>query len=278
MRAKPAGKGLSALVRGLREMEEERLDDEMDLLREMEMEIDNPQRSEPKEAKVFVFDSQVPDMPLGADGENESESEVDEDALNKKSQGRDSRPFKTWKKKGQKRTTRRVCLKPSTAKWKPEPKWNGGKEVESDQESAEAIAETQEQPPPPPPLQPSSSTLRPQTPIIITSNNTLDDSSPNSDSGSDFAQDHALHPPTKAGKTPTSRTRLEAANAPNKHDSAIGEDAKANGGESSKVGRKRKKVAATAHANFRALKIRGFAGGKSGMRRGRGGRFAAGRR
>lgn len=72
------GKGLSALVQGLRDMEEERMEDDMDVLRELEAEqdaMDNP--------KVDVEDSQA-----GGAGR------------------------KPYKKKGQKRTTRRVRMKP----------------------------------------------------------------------------------------------------------------------------------------------------------------------
>lgn len=69
------GKGLSAIVQGLRDMEEERLDDDMDVLREIE--------AEQEAAKVEVDDSQAP--------------------VNQ-------RP--PPKKKGQKRTTRRVVMRP----------------------------------------------------------------------------------------------------------------------------------------------------------------------
>lgn len=73
------GKGLSALVQGLRDMEEERMEDDMDVLRELEAEqnaMENPE--------VDVEDSQTG--------------------------GGASR--KPYKKKGQKRTTRRVRMKP----------------------------------------------------------------------------------------------------------------------------------------------------------------------
>lgn len=70
------GKGLSALVQGLRDMEEERMDDDMDVLREVE--------AEQAAANVGVDDSQA--------------------------QTNDTRP--PPKKKGQKRTTRRVNMRP----------------------------------------------------------------------------------------------------------------------------------------------------------------------
>ncbi|KAJ0426285.1 DNA replication/checkpoint protein [Aspergillus carlsbadensis] len=69
------GKGLSQLVQGLRDMEEERMEDEWDILREIE--IDQEQ------SNVDVPDSQAPDA-IG----------------------------RTYKKRGQKRTTRLVKMKP----------------------------------------------------------------------------------------------------------------------------------------------------------------------
>lgn len=75
------GKGLSQIVQGLRDMEEERLDDDLDALREME--------NEQQGTGVEVADSQIPADPT--------------------TQGR------TYKKKGQKRTTRLVRMKPVVA-------------------------------------------------------------------------------------------------------------------------------------------------------------------
>ena len=124
-----AGKGLSALVKGLREMEEERLDEELDMLKEIE-DGDTP-AGRLQEAKVLVIDSQRPDMPLGPDGSVDlggNEDFADE------GKGRDGKPLKVWKKKGQKRTTRKVVIKPTTGKWKPEPAWNLGNESEDDDE------------------------------------------------------------------------------------------------------------------------------------------------
>ncbi|BCR87858.1 protein sld2 [Aspergillus chevalieri] len=73
------GKGLSALVQGLRDMEEERMEDDMDVLREMEAE-------------------------QGAMDNNEIDMED--------SQAGDGASRKPYKKKGQKRSTRRVRMKP----------------------------------------------------------------------------------------------------------------------------------------------------------------------
>ncbi|KAI4290616.1 MAG: hypothetical protein L6R35_000114 [Caloplaca aegaea] len=142
IRPKPAGRGLSALVKGLREMEEAKLDDELDILRDMEEENADAPKSKSKNGPIIcVEDSQVPDMPLGPDGQGDSETE-DPEIWDANGRDRSGRPLKVWKKKGQKRTTRRVMIKPNTAKWKPEPEWKGGKEDESEGEVA-AIEETQ---------------------------------------------------------------------------------------------------------------------------------------
>ncbi|KAL9000907.1 MAG: hypothetical protein Q9169_000662 [Polycauliona sp. 2 TL-2023] len=142
MRPKPAGRGLSALMKGLRDMEEAKLDDELDLLNEMEeQEGHSPKGKARIVPKVCVEDSQVPDMPLGPDGEGESGRE-DLEALDTAGKDRSGRPLKIWKKKGQKRTTRRVTMKPNTAKWKPEQEWSGGKDDESEEEVV-AVGETQ---------------------------------------------------------------------------------------------------------------------------------------
>ena len=142
IRPQPAGRGLSALVKGLRDMEEAKLDDELEMLREMEGQGEDDHESQAKVVpKVWVKDSQVPDMPLGPDGEGESERE-DLEGLKTAGEDRSGRPVKIWKKKGQKRTTRRVTIRPNTAKWKPEQEWKGGKEDESEEEVV-AVGETQ---------------------------------------------------------------------------------------------------------------------------------------
>ena len=133
---KAAGRGLSALLRGLREMEDEGLDEELDMLREMEGE--SAPRNHVDQSRILVNDSQRPEVPLGPDGGIES----DEDGIEytEKGTGEEGKPLKVWKKKGQKRTTRRVLMKPSTAKWRPEPVWRVGQSNADDQDSA---AETQ---------------------------------------------------------------------------------------------------------------------------------------
>lgn len=86
------GKGLSALVQGLRDMEEERMREDWEILREIEEE--QAQAAQAKD--VQVGDSQVP----ANDGDAR-------------------RPLR--KKRGQKRTTRLVKMKPVPPKPKPAP-------------------------------------------------------------------------------------------------------------------------------------------------------------
>jgi len=155
---KPAGRCLSALVRGLRNMEEEKLDEDLDLLREVEREELGAPIPIPilKRPRIQVRDSQVQlsdhmtttghgegevemEMPLGADGEREGDqsSESDVEQL-----GRDGRKLRVWKKKGQKRSTRRVVMRPTVGRWKPEAEWVCGV-VEEGQGEKGLVRDTQ---------------------------------------------------------------------------------------------------------------------------------------
>ena len=210
---RPAGKGLSALVKGLRDMEDEKLDEELEMLRELEG--DFGPSSKISQPKVLADDSQRPDMPLGPDGELESEDEED---IEKEGQGRNRKPLKIWKKKGQKRTTRRVLMKPNIAKWKPEPAWKG--EAESEEADEQAVVE--------------------QTQITT--------QRPNEDYEDELAGEEDANEAEGAKK----KTKK-----------------KADGTKQGLVARVRK-ISATAHANFRALKIKNKQSkGKRGARFGR---------
>lgn len=258
--SKPAGKGLSALVRGLREMEDERLDEEMALMREMEMDGIGSRAPKPKDSEVFVVDSQVPDMPLGADGENMSGSDEEED-MEKEGRGRDGKLLKVWKKKGQRRTTRRVLIKPSKEKWMPEPAWNGGKDrdeedgIQDGPNEVVTIAETQNL---------NVNSVGNMADDALETDHYVD--AAESESGSDFGGD----------STNTKKKKRGGANARNvgpkgkeksKGISQQDEEKKAKGRPPAK---KKKTISATAHANFRALKIKNKnSKGKGGARFGR---------
>lgn len=108
MPQKFVGKGLSQLVQGLRDMEDEKLDEDFDTLNEIEAEQQNNQAA-----------TQRPDDP-----------EVT------------ATPTKrTWKKRGQKRTTRRVTMRPLRSKPRPEPEWKVLDDVSEDESAA--VPETQ---------------------------------------------------------------------------------------------------------------------------------------
>ncbi|KAH8426852.1 protein sld2 [Aspergillus melleus] len=111
---KLVGRGLSAIVQGLRDMEDERMQDDMDVLDEIEAE-------EAAAENVQVNDSQAPTTFNG-------------------------RPYK---KKGQKRTTRRVNMKPVVVKPQPQPQPHSPEPPEEDdddegqQDEPAAVPETQ---------------------------------------------------------------------------------------------------------------------------------------
>jgi DNA replication regulator SLD2 len=137
-------------------MEEEKLDAELEILRELEEEGSAPVKKmargddnlfapvkeiiEP--ARIEVEDSQRQgiwkvEMPLGADGEGDYSTEEDAEKTNEKF----NRQRKAWKKKGQKRSTRQVIMRPTLAKWKPEKKWDN--EEEDGEGTESTVKETQ---------------------------------------------------------------------------------------------------------------------------------------
>lgn len=264
IRTKPAAKGLSALVRGLREMEEERLDEEMELLRELEGGFDHtgkpkarPAPSSPKirstkSKDVFMTESLAPEMPLGPDGENQDSESNDEELEGK---GRDGKPMRVWKKRGQKRSTRMVVMKPSRAKWKPEPKWKGGQDEED--EVKEVVPETQ--------LLSTISVGEGERDDNLLDMDEIGDEQDTTDSKAEHHSsiEETKNKISKDGKNKKSNpARKKAAAAASAAATAEGEK-----GEQ----RKKKKVAATANPNFRALKIRNKnSRAKSGRRFGRG--------
>jgi hypothetical protein len=122
-------------VASLRKDEEDKLDDDLEALREAEAGEDGPSPPvrTPVEEDVLVKDSQ-PGRPLlgGFDDEGLYDS-PDEKVV-----GRDGNPLPVFKKKGQKRTTRKVNIKPV---WKGRPTNTGHNHDEHDGE--DAVPETQ---------------------------------------------------------------------------------------------------------------------------------------
>lgn len=144
MPRKPLVRGLSSMLAGLRKMEDEAADEDLDVLREMEMEEigggpDSALKPNPApKAKlhippatkdnILVADSQT-NLVGAFDDEAKFDSEGEEPAL-----GRDGQPLKVYKKKGQKRTTRRVKMKPTRSQPPPRPDPPGSK-IPADEDS-----------------------------------------------------------------------------------------------------------------------------------------------
>ncbi|OLN94300.1 DNA replication regulator SLD2 [Colletotrichum chlorophyti] len=137
---KPMVRGLSAIVASLRKVEEEELDDDLEALREVEgLESSQPQpppksKEEKPREDLLAADSQARNLPLGGFDDEAMYDSVDEEQV-----GRDGRPLKVFKKKGQKRTTRRVNMKPTLLK-RP----STAVEAEShDEDDGDIVPETQ---------------------------------------------------------------------------------------------------------------------------------------
>jgi hypothetical protein len=123
-RYKSGPKPLSEIVRGLRQMEDEQHDDDLDALREMES----------GRVNVLVGDSQAAETGAGT---GNGSMEVGVEA------GEENRAFaKVWRKKGQKRTTRRANMRPVKMKPKKENQWVA--EDSGSEDGSEAVEETQQ--------------------------------------------------------------------------------------------------------------------------------------
>jgi hypothetical protein len=103
-------KSMAAAFNARKQVEEEKYDEEADIMREMEMEeMGIPAKKKQKQtlseklSLVLVGDSQSA-MPLGPDRGLESDDEEDEE---EEQLGPDGQPRRVWKKKGLKRQTRR---------------------------------------------------------------------------------------------------------------------------------------------------------------------------
>jgi DNA replication regulator SLD2 len=228
---KPLVRGLSSMLAGLRKMEEEELDDDLEALREMEnpdyVPVEKSTSKPVSKDAVLVEDSQVR-LPLGGfDDEAMYDSEPEE--LKNPTLGRDGLPLKIWKKKGQKRTTRRNTMKPVRSK--PVPAHDRSAEfLDDDEEELAALQDSQQ----------ADANAIPQTQEGETA---LYGSSRNfdSDSGSEYT---ASEGGTRYRRPDQTKKRK-----------VVGKDGKIKGAV--------RKVAASAHANFKRLKLRN-SGAKGG--------------
>lgn len=118
------GRGLSSMLAGLRKIAEEAEDEDLEALREMENESASTVKSKPKtkndasvlepETEVQVEDSQISHLLGGFDDESKFDSEPE--TTNRdggEMVGKDGKALKAYKKKGQKRTTRRINIRPT---------------------------------------------------------------------------------------------------------------------------------------------------------------------
>lgn len=138
-------RSLSSIIQGLKKQEEERMDDEWEIMNEIEAE-ESGEPFKPASVpppKVMVEDSQVgAEMPLGPDqGAESSEEEggIDAGALDA-----NGNPRKVWKKKGLKRQTRRSILRPVLHKAKSAPSALGTADGESGDERVEETQMTED--------------------------------------------------------------------------------------------------------------------------------------
>lgn len=324
MRTKPVLKGLSQLVRGLREMADQELDDEMELLREVEgdeaaskkpnfaaklraatakteQDLDStssvpiffrdsqtaqPEQQQPLSLRKLPPSSESTEMPLGPDREESGED------YTQPARGRDGKPLRVFKKRGQKRSTRMSKMRPSKAKWKPEPVWKvsssdeAGKEgdgIEEEKEVAVEVHEVEE-------TQFSLSALAANANAddddddMLKTDNEEFVNSCHSFSSASASDDENLFKSTsknpKANTTPNAKTKskmkMKNNAAPLYHPAAPSPSATTTARKTTAntqqpndmKQKKKKKIAPTAHANFRALKIRGkgSAGGKGGKK------------
>ncbi|KAL9616550.1 MAG: hypothetical protein Q9160_008592 [Pyrenula sp. 1 TL-2023] len=253
-----SGRSLSQIMHNLRKMEDEQFEDDEEALRD----IESGQGGEVR--NVLVGDSQQQAPPPGVPLPDNGESLGADDQANAEEGQR------VWKKKGQKRTTRRVNMRPSVAKPVEVPKWDddmsdedgveyeeAGGEDESEDELTAGVEETQFAPLPPDELNRAGQRSMARKSITTA----------NEASQADDDDEFIAHPPPK---TQTKKTKTKSTK--NADPAAAATAAP----ERNKTKKPRMyNPNAVSHQNFRSLKIknknsrakgRGFGG------RGRGGR------
>ncbi|KAF9873570.1 DNA replication regulator sld2 [Colletotrichum karsti] len=129
---KPMVRGLSAIVASLRQVEEEQHDDDEEALREAEGGEPQPKAPPKPREDILAADSQV-HLPLGGFDDEGMYDSPDEEQVD-----RNGNPLRIFKKKGQKRTTRRSNMKPNFVKRPSAPAEN-----EAQGEDDDFVPETQ---------------------------------------------------------------------------------------------------------------------------------------
>ena len=300
-------------------MADKELDDEMDLLREIEGDgggaptksnfaaklkaatakkkvqdldstssvpilVQDSQTTQLDQQKPLPFPKLPPspesiEMPLGPDRALDDESEEDSHTPVR---GRDGKPLRVFKKRGQKRSTRMSKMRPSKAKWNPEPVWKlGSDETENDEGGGNAdgieeekrvvvevhvVEETQLSLPVP--QAPAANADDDDDDMLKTDNEEFVDSC--LPSASDEDEDPLSDSDSKIQNSNTSK-KIYNNNAPDPPGTTTKIIVTAQSKKPEQKKSKRKKIAPTANPNFRALKIRGkgAAGGKRGKKYGK---------
>ncbi|TLS24532.1 hypothetical protein PpBr36_08251 [Pyricularia pennisetigena] len=247
---KPLVRGLSSVVASLRKMEEEKHDDDLDALREMEaeelgfaqvktkakpavtaMETGNRDGGVAEEnvtREVLVADSQV--MPTNLLGGFDDEAIYDSPDEDDRRAGldRNGQPLRVFKKKGQKRTTRRANMRPVRSR-RPASISVAAEDSASDEDGDDVVPETQHQLDCPVPEDADE--------LSLASESEFDDEEGEDDAGRK----------QRRGKKGRGKAKAKKA-GPGKEDQ--------DGKEGGTVKRAIKKVSAVAHQNFRRLKLR----------------------
>ncbi|KAM3069990.1 hypothetical protein ACMFMG_003974 [Clarireedia jacksonii] len=240
---KPIIRGLSSMLAGLRKMEDDVADEDLEALREMEMEMENGPKSKPKPTsnpsetapppppipEILVKDSQ-PNFPLSAfDDEAQYDTDPEDPTTNPSNPAQPLR--KPYKKKGQKRTTRRVNLRPTRSKPITAP---SSAPLHEESSSEDELSQPQH----------TSSELVPETQLLPEEEE--------EEEGRNYASDSASSYTASEGGTRYRRPDQERHRTVNR--------------EANKEGRVKsaaRKVKASAHQNFKRLKLRntGMKGG-----------------
>jgi hypothetical protein len=235
------GRSLSGMVKEMRKQEEQKADEEWEIMREME-ETDYREvlGKKPSAPKTIVEDSQVQ---LDVDGFVPSDFESDVDAKTA-----EIKPRKAWKKKGLKRQTRRVIMRPVTTLPQPA-QAPESPDSDNDEEDVpeEVVQETQ------------FAAKLPDSGYL---------SGGDEDAGSDYKDEAHEEPPEDTTQT-QAKSKTAEPNAKGKSKSKDTKKGKSKPEDDSTT-KAAKKIDPNSqkHANFQRLKIRGKgpANGKAGGR------------
>lgn len=270
---KPLLRGLSSVVADLRKLQEEQLDDDLDALREMEGEAgsdnNNNKRAPPKQtdSATATYDSGAQQTTkekeddeaaamLTADHQSllggfDDEGKFDNPDGDEETAGldRDGRPLRVYKKKGQKRTTRKANMRPVRAKRPPSTTTPGEEDSVAketlDDGDEDVIAETQ-----------PHATARgdrqegEQDPALLSGSDfaASEDEDYDDDDQDELAQDI----PTTTSRKTIRKSAPTTTTTATKHKKAV----TANKPTEGPIKKAARKVNELAHANFRRLKLR----------------------